>query len=83
MPPGWAIKKTGERSDQRQAVLFFFLIVWVSRQTLAITLHRCYYLEIHFIRYVMRSRETGQSLTLSRLSYVSTVCLFVLPESGA
>jgi len=48
-----------ERSDQRLVVLLLVRIVWVLCQNCAISLHRNCCLESHFIRYVMRSRETG------------------------
>ena len=46
MPPWWVHQKTGaERPASGRSV--WVLIVWVSRQTLAITLHREYCLVAH------------------------------------
>ena len=89
MPPWWVYKNHGERSDLRPARFLCvspckrFDCVGVVSDVFNHTTPLTTFLDTRFIRCLLSYSETGKSLTLSRLSYVPTVCLFILPESGA
>lgn len=60
MPPWWVHQKTGaERPASGRS--FWVLIVWVSCQTLAITLHRNYYLVTHLSGACYRTARRGRA----------------------
>ena len=88
MPPWWVYKNHGERSDLRPAR---FCVSHPAKGSDCVGVvsdafnhnYSAYFLRPSFYQVLVIVQRDGVELNSFAVSYISTNCLFILPESGA